>query len=234
VGKSTLLNTLLNEECAIVSHVAGTTRDSIEDEIVIGGIGFRFIDTAGIRETEDVIETIGIQKTFENIEKAQVVIYLADAFRLSEDRGRINDLNDNVLNITKKYPQKPILLLLNKADKLTNDQHVALEKELPSALFISAKTKEHMEDVTASLLNLVNAGALKSSDPIVTNTRHYSALLKALEEITKVQQGVEAGISGDLLSIDIRQALYHFGEITGEITSDDLLGNIFANFCIGK
>jgi len=234
VGKSTLLNTLLNEERAIVSHVAGTTRDAIEDEIVIGGIGFRFIDTAGIRETEDVVETIGIQKTFENIEKAKIVIYLADASKLIEDGGRLETLNDNVMNITKKHPQKPIILLLNKADKVTDYQRAAIEKELPSALFISAKTKEHMEELTASLLNFVNAGALKSSDPIVTNTRHYSALLKALEEITKVQQGVEAGISGDLLSIDIRQALYHFGEITGEITSDDLLGNIFANFCIGK
>ena len=240
VGKSTLLNALLNEERAIVSDIAGTTRDTIEDEITIGGIGFRFIDTAGIRDTKDKVESIGIQKTFEKIEQAQVVMYLVDGCQL------IADSTDSLIialgQLKNKYPQKPIVLVINKIDQLQQDALqmtiTTLEKEFHQEHFLirklSAKTKEGIEELQQTLLSFMNTGALRNNDTIVTNSRHYDALLKALEEIQKVQYGIDTDISGDLMAIDIRQALYHFGEITGEITGDDLLGNIFANFCIGK
>jgi tRNA modification GTPase len=231
VGKSTLLNALLNEDKAIVSEIAGTTRDAIEDELTIGGIGFRFIDTAGIRETKDVVESIGIKKTYEKIEQSQVVIYLFDAL------ASISNLGVVLLEIEKiknKHPQKPLLIIANKIDKLDDVQLAALTSHIPQAFLLSAKTGFGVAQLTDKLLNLINTGALRNNETIVTNSRHYDALLKALEEIQKVQHGMDNDLSGDLLAIDIRQALYHFGEITGEITSDDLLGNIFANFCIGK
>lgn len=231
VGKSTLLNALLNEERAIVSDIAGTTRDTIEDEIVIGGISFRFIDTAGIRETKDVVESIGIKKTFEKIEQAQVVIYLFDATATDND---VEKLLVEIEKIKNKYPLKPIITIANKIDKLSNKAAKGLTNAITNVVLLSAKTGEGVDELTNKLLGFVNTGALKNNETIVTNSRHYDALLKALEEIQKVKFGLESGLSGDLLAIDIRQALYHFGEITGEITSDDLLGNIFANFCIGK
>ncbi|MCF6296206.1 MAG: tRNA uridine-5-carboxymethylaminomethyl(34) synthesis GTPase MnmE [Flavobacteriaceae bacterium] len=227
VGKSTLLNALLNEEKAIVSEIAGTTRDAIEDELIIGGISFRFIDTAGIRETEDIIETIGIKKTFEKIEQSQVVMYLFDA---SEKQSYIEEIN----KIQKKFPEKSLLIIANKVDKLQEQETSNLKLQIPNLLVLSAKTGEGVEALKTKLLEFVNTGALRNNDTIITNSRHYDALLKAFDEIQKVQQGIDSGLSGDLLAIDIRQALYHFGEITGEITTDDLLGNIFANFCIGK
>ncbi len=232
VGKSTLLNALLNEERAIVSDIAGTTRDTIEDEISIGGIGFRFIDTAGIRDTKDVVESIGIQKTFEKIEQAQVVIYLVDSSQLTADS--LQELKTEVGKIKNKYPQKPLIIVANKVDKLNKDQISQLTSEIENIHLLSAKQNTGVEELQNKLLEFVNTGALRNNETIVTNTRHYDALLKALEEIQKVQYGLDSGLSGDLMAIDIRQALYHFGEITGEITSDDLLGNIFANFCIGK
>ncbi|WP_323789876.1 tRNA uridine-5-carboxymethylaminomethyl(34) synthesis GTPase MnmE [Psychroserpens sp.] len=231
VGKSTLLNALLNEERAIVSEIAGTTRDTIEDEISIGGIGFRFIDTAGIRETKDVVETIGIKKTFEKIDQAQVVIYLFDAHDF-KDQSSI--LKVELEKIKNKYPQKPLLVIANKIDKVDDILISKIQSEIPDIKLLSAKTGFGVEQLTNSLLELINTGALRNNETIVTNSRHYDALLKAFEEIQKVKNGLETGLSGDLLAIDIRQALYHFGEITGEITNDDLLGNIFANFCIGK
>lgn len=228
VGKSTLLNALLNEERAIVSEIAGTTRDTIEDEISIGGIGFRFIDTAGIRETKDVVERIGIKKTFEKIDQAQVVVYLFEA----------NNVNSNIKveieKIKNKYPLKPLLVIANKVDKITADQVDALKNNIPEIDFLSAKQGTGVEVLKDKLLAFVNTGALRNNDTIVTNSRHYDSLLKAFEDIDRVNYGLDSGLSGDLLAIDIRQALYHFGEITGEITNDDLLGNIFANFCIGK
>ncbi|MBE9490402.1 MAG: tRNA uridine-5-carboxymethylaminomethyl(34) synthesis GTPase MnmE [Bacteroidetes bacterium] len=236
VGKSTLLNALLNEEKAIVSEIAGTTRDAIEDELIIGGISFRFIDTAGIRDTEDAIESIGIKKTFEKLELSQVVIYLIDA---SEYNSSIKEIK----NIQKKFPEKPLIVIANKVDKLSDEEKEILKGKLSIILreskksqiqFLSAKNNIGIEELKQKLLQFINTGALRNNDIIVTNSRHYDALLKALEEMQKVQQGIDSGLSGDLLAIDIRQALYHFGEITGEITSDDLLGNIFANFCIGK
>lgn len=237
VGKSTLLNALLNEERAIVSDIAGTTRDTIEDEISIGGIGFRFIDTAGIRETEDVVESIGIKKTFEKIEQAQVVIYLFDASVISNNSEKshyINTLKQEIEKIKNKYPQKPLQIIANKIDKLSEAQVSLLKSEIPNVHLISAKSNVGVDQLTDALLNLINTGALRNNETIVTNSRHYDALLKAFEEIQKVKYGLDSGLSGDLMAIDIRQALFHFGEITGEITTDDLLGNIFANFCIGK
>tara|TARA_R110002012_G_scaffold283304_1_gene473529 strand:+ start:52672 stop:54084 length:1413 start_codon:yes stop_codon:yes gene_type:complete len=239
VGKSTLLNSLLNEDRAIVSDIAGTTRDTIEDEIAINGIGFRFIDTAGIRETTDVVEGIGIKKTFEKIKQAQVVLYLVDGSLITDEK-ELNALKVEVEKIKNQFPLKSILMLINKADKITESSTAFISKELSAVsaqlkfIFISAKTGLGVETLKDELLSLINTGALRNNETIVTNSRHYNSLLKALEEIQKVQAGMDAGFSGDLLAIDIRQALFHFGEITGEITSDDLLGNIFANFCIGK
>ena len=234
VGKSTLLNALLNEERAIVSDIAGTTRDTIEDEISIGGIGFRFIDTAGIRETVDVIEGLGIKKTFEKIEQAQVVIFLVDSIQASNGNDSLHTLKVEVERIKNRFPQKQLVVIANKVDQLSEQQIANLKSSIDNLQLISAKTGHGVDDLKTILLDFVNTGALRNNETIVTNSRHYDALLKALEEIIKVQEGIDNGLSGDLMAIDIRQALYHFGEITGEITNDDLLGNIFANFCIGK
>ncbi|MFK7032626.1 tRNA uridine-5-carboxymethylaminomethyl(34) synthesis GTPase MnmE [Flavobacterium oreochromis] len=259
VGKSTLLNALLNEERAIVSDIAGTTRDTIEDELVINGIGFRFIDTAGIRETQDVVESIGIQKTFEKIEQAQVVLLLVDGSKLIVDGS--SPIKIEIEKIKNKYPLKPLVIIINKKDIIaqemitqfqvelatnnqqptTNNQQLTTNNQQPTTnnqqlttLFISAKNKEGIEELKNTLLSFVNTGALRNNETIITNTRHYDSLLKALEEIQKVQWGMQQNLSSDLMAIDIRQALYYFGEITGEVTNDELLGNIFANFCIGK
>ena len=233
VGKSTLLNALLNEERAIVSEIAGTTRDTIEDELVIGGIGFRFIDTAGIRETKDIVESIGIKKTFEKIEQAQVVIYIVDSSQLS-----VLSLNTELEKIKNKFPLKPLIVVLNKVDKLSEEKLKTIVNQLKTdnrqLITISAKNNIGIEDLKNQLLSFVNTGALRNNETIVTNTRHYDSLLKALEEIQKVKFGLQSNLSSDLMAIDIKQALYYFGEITGEVTNDELLGNIFANFCIGK
>jgi len=236
VGKSTLLNALLNEDRAIVSEIAGTTRDTIEDEISLGGIGFRFIDTAGIRETEDVVESIGIKKTFEKIDQAQVVVYLFDA---SDYQNESSKFEVEIEKIKNKYPVKPLVIIANKMDKLSEDHASKLKNTLSTVerskfVLLSAKHKIGIDALSDILLSYVNTGALRNNDTIVTNSRHYDSLLKAFEDVNRVKGGLESGLSGDLLAIDIRQALYHFGEITGEITNDDLLGNIFANFCIGK
>jgi tRNA modification GTPase len=235
VGKSTLLNALLNEERAIVSDIAGTTRDTIEDELVIEGIGFRFIDTAGIRETKDVVESIGIQKTFEKIEQAQVVLYLFESLKFQVSGSEyINEIE----KVKNKYPLKTLLVVINKVDLLTNDQISNIQQQLETLnvklLPISAKNKTGIDELKNQLLSFVNTGALRNNETIVTNTRHYDSLLKALEEIQKVRFGLDNNISSDFMAIDIRQALFHFGEITGQVSNDELLGNIFANFCIGK
>ena len=235
VGKSTLLNALLNEERAIVSDIAGTTRDTIEDELVINGIGFRFIDTAGIRETKDVVESIGIQKTFEKIEQAQVVLYLFESLKFQVS---VSEYINEIEKVKNKYPLKTLLVVINKVDLLTNDQISDIEQQLETLnvklLPISAKNKTGIDELKNQLLSFVNTGALRNNETIVTNTRHYDSLLKALEEIQKVRFGLDNNISSDFMAIDIRQALFHFGEITGQVSNDELLGNIFANFCIGK
>lgn len=235
VGKSTLLNALLNEERAIVSDIAGTTRDTIEDELVIDGIGFRFIDTAGIRETKDVVESIGIKKTFEKIEQAQVVIYLLDGSWMMEDGSHnVEKVQLEVEKIKNQFPLKPLIIIGNKVDKLSEKEVQNLKSQITNILLLSAKQKEGIDDLKKQLLSFVNTGALRNNETIVTNTRHYDSLLKALEEIQKVKFGLQSNLSSDLMAIDIKQALYYFGEITGEVTNDELLGNIFANFCIGK
>jgi tRNA modification GTPase len=235
VGKSTLLNALLNEERAIVSDIAGTTRDTIEDELVINGIGFRFIDTAGIRETKDVVESIGIQKTFEKIEQAQVILYLFESLKFQVSSSEyINEIE----KVKNKYPLKPLVIVINKADLISTEETKNLLQQLKTLnlkqILISAKQKTGIDELKNTLLSFVNTGALRNNETIVTNTRHYDSLLKALEEIQKVKWGLDSGISSDLMAIDIRSALFFFGEITGEVTNDELLGNIFANFCIGK
>jgi len=234
VGKSTLLNAFLNEERALVSDIAGTTRDTIEDEIAIGGIGFRFIDTAGIRETEDVIEGMGIKRTFEKIEQAQVILLLVDGSKLLSDDQKLKNIVLEYEKIKNQNPQKPLVLLINKADTLSESDKEIIGEYLNNINYLSAKTGEGVEELKNSLLQFVNTGALRNNETIVTNTRHYNSLLKALEEIEKVQIGMKEDLSSDLMAIDVREALYHLGEITGQVTNDELLGNIFANFCIGK
>ena len=230
VGKSTLLNALLNEERAIVSDIAGTTRDTIEDELVIDGIGFRFIDTAGIRETQDVVESIGIRKTFEKMEQAQVVVYLSPL----TPEGGIEEVKVQIGKIKNQYPQKPLVIIANKIDLYPHNQIEKIKAEIPEILLLSAKQNIGVDELKEKLISFVNTGALRNNETIITNTRHYDSLIKALEEVQKVQFGLRSGISADLMAIDIRQAIYHFGEITGQVTNDELLGNIFANFCIGK
>ncbi len=235
VGKSTLLNALLNEERAIVSDIAGTTRDTIEDELNIGGIGFRFIDTAGIRETKDVVESIGIQKTFEKIEQAQVVLYLFESLKFKVSGSEYITEIEKVKN---KYPLKPLVIVINKSDLISTEETQRLLQQLETLhlkqILISAKQKTGIDELKNTLLSFVNTGALRNNETIVTNTRHYDSLLKALDEIQKVKFGLESNLSSDLMALDIKEALYHFGLITGQVTNDELLGNIFANFCIGK
>jgi len=234
VGKSTLLNALLNEERAIVSEIAGTTRDTIEDELVIGGIGFRFIDTAGIRETKDVVESIGIRKTFEKIEQAQVIVYLIDSSQLVFDTISLNVVQIELEKIKNQFPLKPLIVIGNKADKLSEDEIASLKTAISDILLISAKERIGIKDLENQLLSFVNTGALRNNETIVTNTRHYDSLLKALDEIQKIKYGLQSKLPSDLIAIDIKEALYQFGMITGQVTNDELLGNIFANFCIGK
>ncbi|UMB61037.1 tRNA uridine-5-carboxymethylaminomethyl(34) synthesis GTPase MnmE [Lutibacter sp. A80] len=227
VGKSTLLNALLNEEKAIVSHIAGTTRDAIEDEINIEGVAYRFIDTAGIRNTEDFVESIGIEKTYENIEKAQLVLHLIDASKIELLEGKISELKE-------KYPSKKILTIVNKADLLSNEEIKQLKSQFSNLIILSAKEKSGLHELTSTLTQLANKGALSNNETIVSNSRHFEALNNAYNSIKEVQKGIDLNISTDLFAIDIRQALHFLGEITGEVTTEDLLGNIFANFCIGK
>lgn len=231
VGKSTLLNALLNEEKAIVSTIAGTTRDSIEDEITIEGVKFRFIDTAGIRQTNDTVEAIGIEKTFKKIAHSQVVLQLFDGSKISEET--YSEIKNQIEKKLSQYPDKQQLIVVNKMDT-SNFKTIEKCFNQYDYLTISAKTGEGVEALKKQLLGLVQMGKLHNNDTIITNARHFDALRQALDNIQKVQHGLQTGLSGDLLAIDIREALHHFGRITGEISTDDLLGNIFANFCIGK
>ena len=225
-GKSTLLNVLLNEDRAIVSNIAGTTRDTIEDEITIDGIRFRFIDTAGIRNTKDEIEKIGVEKALEKLKNSAIYIYLFDSTEM--------DMNDVKVELESFSTTSSQLIVANKIDKVSKSVLNTINNSPLPVLSISAKKKESIDQLKKSLLDLAGKEALDKNQLIVTNSRHYDILLKSLEEIIKVQNGIDQNLSGDLLAIDLRQALYYLGEITGKVSNDDLLGNIFANFCIGK
>jgi len=229
VGKSTLLNCLLNEDKAIISDIAGTTRDSIEDEITLEGVCFRFIDTAGIRETEDTIEKIGIKKTREKIELASFVFHLVDPTEFLKNR---NPLTTELRAFKSQYPDKKLLVVFNKKDQ-NHTFKIPEQIQGYQSVSISAKMNSNI-DVLIELLTVHFKLNLTQDQSIVTNSRHYGSLYAAQKEVTAIQNGLSNGLSGDLLSIDLRQALFHLGEITGEVTNDELLGNIFANFCIGK
>ncbi|CAL2075673.1 tRNA uridine-5-carboxymethylaminomethyl(34) synthesis GTPase MnmE [Tenacibaculum sp. 190524A02b] len=232
VGKSTLLNALLNEEKAIVSDIAGTTRDAIEDEVIIDGVAFRFIDTAGIRETEDVVESIGIQKAYEKAENAQLIIFLINSQKFIENATAF--LNE-ITEIKERFPHKRLLTIANKVDMISDAQKSELTTKISNVLLLSAKQKVGIDSLQNELTSLVNTGALSNNETIVTNSRHFEALTLALESIESVKSGIELDISSDLFAIDIRECLRHLGNITGEYDVDkDILGHIFGNFCIGK
>ncbi|UAN00048.1 tRNA uridine-5-carboxymethylaminomethyl(34) synthesis GTPase MnmE [Polaribacter litorisediminis] len=232
VGKSTLLNALLNEEKAIVSDIAGTTRDAIEDEIIIDGVAFRFIDTAGLRITKDVIENIGIKKAYEKADNAQLIILLIDANKFSTAQDLFLT---EIQTIKTRFPNKRLLVIANKIDHLSLDQTTILQSEIENLILISAKNKTGIDALKEELTSLVNIGALSNNETIVTNSRHFEALNNALQAITSVKQGIDLEISTDLFSIDIRECLRYLGAITGDYDVDkDILGHIFSNFCIGK
>ena len=232
VGKSTLLNTLLNEEKAIVSDIAGTTRDAIEDEMIIDGVSFRFIDTAGIRETEDIVESIGIKKAYEKAENAQLIIFLIDSNKYAYSS---EDFLSEIETIKTRFPNKRLLVIANKVDTLSCSDSSILQSEIENLILLSAKNKTGIEELKNELTSLVNIGALSNNETIVTNSRHFEALNNALIAITSVQEGIDLEIGTDLFSIDIRECLRHLGNITGEYDVDkDILGHIFGNFCIGK
>lgn len=225
-GKSSLLNTLLNEDKAIVSDIPGTTRDSIEDSLVIDGINFRFTDTAGLRETEDIIESKGIEKTKEKINNARILIYLFDS-----NDTTFNEINSDMKSF--KREDLSVLLVRNKVDLKNTNQNLINQLEKFEIIEISAN---HIDSVSSLKKRLVNEINILNpyTNTVISNSRHYEALMKALKAIEEVNMGLKSEISGDLLSVDIRKSIEHLAEITGEITNDDVLGNIFANFCIGK
>jgi len=232
VGKSTLLNSLFNEEKAIVSEIAGTTRDAIEDELIIEGVAFRFIDTAGIRQTNDIVESIGIKKTFEKAENAQLLIFLIDSNKFV---GSKSSFLEEIKIIKNRFPNKRLLLIANKIDSLPEKQRKEITTSVKDILLLSAKEKIGITTLLKELTSLVNRGALSNNETIVTNSRHFEALNNALNAINSVQEGIDLEISTDLFSIDIRECLRHLGNITGEYDIDkDILGHIFSNFCIGK
>ena len=229
VGKSTLLNSLFNEEKAIVSEIAGTTRDAIEDELIIEGVAFRFIDTAGIRQTNDIVESIGIKKTFEKAENAQLLIFLIDSNKFV---GSKSSFLEEIKIIKNRFPNKRLLLIANKIDSLPEKQRKEITTSVKDILLLSAKEKIGITTLLKELTSLVNRGALSNNETIVTNSRHFEALNNALNAINSVQEGIDLKISTDLFSIDIRECLRHLGNITGEYDVDkDILGHIFSNFC---
>lgn len=225
VGKSTLLNALLNEERAIVSDIAGTTRDTIEDELNIHGVRFRFIDTAGIRETADIIEAKGVERTLAKMKEAREIIYLFDP-----TQDDIQDMESQLQEL--KSLDIPFILVVNKSDLLSGDVRESLEAF--SAVFISAKFKEGIEELKDALLEKVNLLNLEEDDVMVTNIRHVESLNLTQESLERAISALDDTITSDFLALDIRQALHHLGEITGEVSTDDLLDNIFSKFCIGK
>jgi len=231
VGKSTLLNALLNEDRAIVSEIPGTTRDAIEDTITISGVAFRFIDTAGLRESKDKIETVGIERTYEKIRQASIILYMFDASETSLD-----EITETIRDFQQRVGdhEKRLVLIANKIDLMEEIPHHFRNLVDLETIFVSAKRKENISMITESLLKSVEKAGEETQGILVANSRHYEALTKTAEAIQSVRKGVGENIPGDLLSIDLRSALHHLGSITGEVTSDEILGEIFGRFCIGK
>jgi tRNA modification GTPase len=238
VGKSTLLNTLLHEERAIVSEIAGTTRDVIEDVINIEGFSFRFIDTAGLRKSSDKIESLGIEKTFQKIDQAYIVLYMIDATSGVTEIDRLTGKIKNRL----EGKDKKLIILLNKIDLLSKKQLSSLKdlnqfENLDSTdkiLYLSVFNHENIDLLISTLLDIVKQRVAGEHDVIVTNARHYEALRNADSALDRVAKGLKSKMSSDLLAQDIREVLHYLGEITGEVTTDEILGNIFSKFCIGK
>ena len=232
VGKSTLLNLLINEEKAIVSDIHGTTRDSIEDLVDIDGISFRFIDTAGIRKTKDTIENLGIERTYQKIEQSEIVLWIVDCTQVTEHIEWLTE------KIARRAEGKKIILVFNKIDKLIDDEREVIDQLFSrfeaERVYISAKRNINTHHLREALVNASQLKEINPGDVIVNNVRHYEALLKAGEAIQRVISGIDTGIPSDFLSRDIRDCMYHLGEITGQISSDEILGNIFGKFCIGK
>jgi tRNA modification GTPase len=224
-GKSTLLNALLNEERAIVSHIPGTTRDTIEEVLNIHGINFRLIDTAGIREATDAIEKIGVERTMEKIDQSALLVYVYDVEQIT-----IEELNSDLESLQR--PGITMLVVANKADLLTTEQLTALP-HTQSAIIISAKEKRHIDELKAKIYHSAVKDQLDGNETLVTNIRHLEALQKTEESLARVLNGIDS-VTSDFLSMDIKQALHYLGEITGAVTTDDLLENIFSKFCIGK
>ena len=222
VGKSTLLNCLLNEEKAIVSKIAGTTRDAIEDQLNIEGYKFRFIDTAGIRKTNDIVENLGIKKTIKMANLSDIVLFIIDANK------NIADQIKEIDNIKIKDKSK-LLIVVNKIDLNHN-----IKNKIKESIYISAKENKGISLLKKKLLTFVNTKDISNHETIVTNLRHYEELKLTLKEINSILNGLKQDTSSDLLAINTRQALFHLGSITGEVTTDTLLGNIFGKFCIGK
>ena len=236
-GKSTLLNYLLHDERALVSDIHGTTRDVIEDTITIGGTLFRFIDTAGIRETTDTIENMGIQRTFKKLHEAQLVLWIIDGTTSADD---VRALSHKILE-TATATGKSLIVLVNKCDIITAEQTEALKSVLADILpdaakvmFISARERLNLDELQQALISAAAIPENGGNEVIVTNARHYEALVKAAEAISRSIDGLRGGISGDFVSQDIRECMYYLGEITGEITPTDILSSIFSRFCIGK
>lgn len=230
VGKSTLLNALLNEERAIVSEIPGTTRDTIEDTINLRGINIRFIDTAGIRKSDDPIERIGIERTFEALRKATIMLYIADITNQSIDeiQSEIEEIKNNINN-----QQQRVLILINKIDLITELPHHISNILSEEVVFISAKRKENINILTDKLFEVIDINNIED-DTIVTNARHYEALTHTLESINRINQGLNNNTPTDLIAVDIKSAIQSLGEITGKIYTQDILNNIFGKFCIGK
>jgi tRNA modification GTPase len=226
-GKSTLLNALLNEEKAIVSDIAGTTRDFIEDEISIGGMIFRFIDTAGLRETTDVIESIGVSRTQEKMKSASLILYLFDLGDTS-----LEEVENDILLLEELGV--PYLKVANKVDKAQTELIHTLTAKYPDMLLISAGQKDNLEGLKHRILEMVNLDKFRTGNTVVTNIRHYDSLVKTRQSLLDVITGLDHQITNDFLAMDIRRSLHFLGEITGEITTEDLLDNIFSKFCIGK
>ncbi|HTK22116.1 MAG TPA: tRNA uridine-5-carboxymethylaminomethyl(34) synthesis GTPase MnmE, partial [Mucilaginibacter sp.] len=224
-GKSTLLNALLNEERAIVSHIPGTTRDTIEEVLNINGINFRLIDTAGIREATDTIEQIGVQRTMEKISQSALLIYVFDAVAIT-----IEELNSDLENLQK--PGVTMLAVANKADLLNGEQLLSLA-HTQSAIIISAKQKQHIDELKHKIYASAVKHQLSGSETLVTNIRHLEALQKTESALIRLLKGIDTQVTSDFLAMDIKQALHYLGEITGTVTTDDLLDNIFSKFCIG-